>query len=62
MKTIKDELNLKIDDFCSVAGLNEEIGNYSDLVQDYKEREGYLLLLHTREEIYGWSLSQRSTP
>lgn len=62
MKTLQDELNLKIDDFSSVIGLDKEIRSYSDLVQDYKEREQYLLLLHTREEIYGWSLSQRSAP
>jgi len=62
MKTLRDELKLKIDDFNSVTGLDKEIRSYSDLVQDYREREGYLLLLHTREEIYGWSLSQRSAP
>ena len=62
METLRKELRLKIDDFSSVENLSEEIKNYFELIQDYFEREEYILLLHTREEFYGYQISPRSTP
>jgi len=62
MQTLRDELELKIEDFNSVEGLSEEIKSYFELVQDYITREEYILLLHTREEFYGYQISPRSAP
>jgi len=62
METLRKELGLKIDDFSSVKNLSEEIKNYFELFQDYIDREEYILLLHTREEFYGYQISPRSTP
>jgi hypothetical protein len=48
MQTLKDELNLEIDDFSVVEGLKEVIIAYYELLKDYMIREQIPFFVHTK--------------
>jgi len=51
MQTLREELNLKIDNFSSIPKLNKTIHEYFALLQDYMVREEiFFFFVHTREE------------
>lgn len=49
MYTLTNEINLKIDDYSSVAGLGDIVKEYFELLKDYMAREKIQNFVHTRE-------------
>lgn len=48
MDTLIQEINLKIDNYTSVKGLDKIVKEYFELLQDYMSRENIQLFVHTR--------------
>ncbi|NQU25039.1 MAG: serine dehydrogenasease [Candidatus Nealsonbacteria bacterium] len=48
MKTLRDELNLRIDDFGKDLEVGRLIRDYYELLRDYLSREKIMLFVHTR--------------
>lgn len=49
MKTLQEEIGLKIEDYGAKPKLREEIREYFELLQDYMAREELFTFVHTRE-------------
>ena len=48
-RTLREEVNLKIDDLEQNANLYKCVRNYFELVKDYMHRESFLSFVHTKE-------------
>jgi len=53
MKTLREEINLQIEDFGQDADLNNKIRQYFGLLWDYRGRRGHSFVVHTREQYTG---------
>jgi len=53
MKTLREEINLQIEDFGQDADLNDKIRQYFGLLCDYSGRRGHSVVVHTREQYTG---------
>ena len=49
MKTLQEEVGLKIDDYGAKPKLREEIQEYFELLRDYMNREQLFMFVHTKE-------------
>lgn len=49
MRTLQEEVRLKIDDLADNAILHQDIRNYFELLNDYMHREKLVSFIHTRE-------------
>lgn len=49
MRTLIDELNLKIEDYSEIPGLGPLVKEYYELLQDYMAREQIISFVHTKE-------------
>lgn len=49
MRTLQEEVRLKIDDLAGNAILHQDIRDYFELLKDYMHREQLMSFIHTRE-------------
>ncbi len=52
MKTLIEEINLKIEDYNSYDGLGVEVRDYFELLIDYMSRENYHSLIHVKKGFF----------
>ena len=49
MRTLQEELNLRIEDLGKTPALHELVKEYWDLLRDYLAREKWIYFVHTKE-------------